>query len=208
MSFPGRKQPQRVAIAGVSVFLAITFAEHLINAPLNPARHEISEYVHASAGWLMTVGFAAWGLSLAITSWLVFTRYADRLASTCLALASLGLVITACFSTQTSAGHLPPGVSWNAVGRLHDIGSGLATLAIFASALLSLRSRYPRPVRTCTVALLTVAVSADVVLLMIGHDVAGVRQRLLVVSGCLWQLFLLGTTPSTSPPEGPTLSDS
>jgi hypothetical protein len=197
MSLQAWRQPRFIAIAGVSVFLASAVAEHLINVSLDPARHEISEYVHTATGSVMIAGFAAWALSLAVTSWLVLGSYADRLASACLALASLGLTVTACFATQTSAGRLPPGVSLNAIGQLHDIGSGLATISILASALLSLRGRYPRPVRIGGVGLLSVALVADVVLLMLGSEVAGIRQRVLVATACLWQLLVLVTAPST-----------
>jgi hypothetical protein len=192
MSFPSRRQLQRIATGGVCLFLAIAVAEHLINTSLDPTRHEISEYVHAKAGWLMTVGFVSWGISLAATSRLVSTRYADRPASICLTLASLGLVVAACFATQTSAGRLPPGVSLNATGQLHDIGSGIATLSILASALLSLRGRYPQSVRIGGAALAVMAISADIALLAVG-EVGGIRQRLLVIAGCLWQLLVLGT---------------
>lgn len=52
--------------------------------------------------------------------------------------------------------------------------------------------------RSGSLAVLVVAVSVDVVLLVVGSEVAGIRQRLLVAAGCLWQLLVLKTVPSRS----------
>ena len=134
-----------VAAGGVLLFLLIVVFEDVVNPSLDPAHHEISEYVHTPWGWLMVVGFAVWALSLLCTGIVARTQYGVDVLCITLAVAALGMAITACFATQTSAGRLPPGVSLRVSGRLHDIGSGLATVALFFSALLSLRLRAVRP---------------------------------------------------------------
>lgn len=180
-----------IAATGVLSFLLIVAIEHVVNRSLNPATHEISEYVHTSLGWLMTAGFAMWAVSVVATAVLAHSRW--RTDARCIALfaAALGIGLTTCFATQTSAGRLPPGVSLDTSGRLHDIGSGLATAALFVAALLSLRVRHRPSLRRATVALLALAAPGDAVLLALGSDVAGIRQRLLVVIACVWQLALL-----------------
>jgi len=180
-----------VAACGVLLFLLIVVFEDVVNPSLDPARHEISEYVHTPWGWLMVVGFVVWALSLLCTGIVARTRYGVDVLCITLAVAALGMAITACFATQTSAGRLPPGVSVSTSGRLHDIGSGLATVALFFSALLSLRLRAGSAFRRLTVALLVLACSSDVVLVEVGGGVGGIRQRILVLVGCAWQLALL-----------------
>lgn len=108
------------------------------------------------------------------------------------------MLLTACFATQTSAGRLPPGITLSTQGRLHDIGSGLTSIALLAAVLLSLRSPLARLQRS-TLALLALTLPADAVLLAVGSEVSGWRQRLLVLAGCLWQLMLLA---ATRPPRG------
>jgi O-antigen ligase len=90
-------------------------------------------------------------------------------------------------ATQTIAGRLPPGLSLTLSGRLHDIGSGLTTVALLGAALLSLRAIHQRQSRQRTSALLIFAACCDIALLAVG----GARARLLTLSGCLWQLIFL-----------------
>ncbi len=180
-----------VAAGGVLLFLLIVVFEDVVNPSLDPAHHEISEYVHTPWGWLMVVGFAVWALSLLCTGIVARTQYGVDVLCITLAVAALGMAITACFATQTSAGRLPPGVSLRVSGRLHDIGSGLATVALFFSALLSLRLRSGSAFRRLTVALLVLACSSDAVLVEVGGSVGGIRQRILVLVGCAWQLAML-----------------
>jgi MFS family permease len=186
-----QRRIQVVAVGGMALFLLIVIVEHLASPSLNPATHEISEYVHTSLGWLMTIGFVGWAVSLAATGVWADSGSVGRPLCIALLLSAIGIGVAACFATQTSAGQLPHGVSLRASGWLHDIGSGLATLALIAAALLSLRIRERPTLTRVTMALLAFALPADIVLLALGSSVAGIRQRLLVVIGCAWQLGLL-----------------
>ena len=182
---------RRAAWGGLAAFVAVVGAAHLLNRSLDPATHEISEYVHGSAGGLMVGGFAAWAISLAATAALANTR---RMRPTSIALwvATAGMILTASFATQTSAGRLPPGVRLGTSGRLHDWGSGATSVGLFVAAATSIymfhgAMRY----RRVTTALLTFAVLSDLGLLAIGPAVGGLRQRLLLAAGCLWQIAFL-----------------
>jgi hypothetical membrane protein len=181
----------RVAAASLAVFVACLVAEHLLSPSLDPARHEISEYVHGSNGWLMTVGFVAWAVSLAASAASVWHSLRSRALSALLVVAAIALVAVTLFPTQTSAGALPPNVSLSTTGRLHDIGSGLASVALLAVAIVSVFERQlPSPFRRTAAALVVFAVLSDAVLLAVGASVGGIRQRLLVLIGVAWQIAL------------------
>jgi hypothetical protein len=196
---------------GVLAFVTIVVVEHLADSSLDPVTHEISEYVRGPLGWLMTVGFIVWALSLIAAALAMSARTRGRQTAIALLIAAGGLLLTACFATQTSAGRLPPAASLTVTGRLHDIGSGLATVALLGAALLSLRSRIAHGLRRVTLALLTLALLGDVTLLLMGPSVAGIRQRLLVAAACGWQLtlawFLSRGSPSSQAPDRPLRSE-
>lgn len=190
MRMRGDSLLRAAAVAGVLAFVAIVLIEHFAEPSLDPAQHEISEYVHGPLGWLMSVGFLLWAISLVASGLWATGSERGRPVAVALLVAAVGMVITAAFATQTSAGRLAPGTTLGMAGRLHDIGSGVATLALLAAALLSLRIPR-RGLRRITLALVSFAIVADVALLALGID-GGTRQRLLVAAGCAWQLAFLG----------------
>jgi hypothetical protein len=187
------------AVGCVVAFAATVVLEHALAPELVPTRHMISEYANARAGGLMVFGFLAWAASLAITAVLVGRDRSRRGASVahavliaCLVIATLGLLVTACFHTQTVAGVLPSGTQRSASGRLHDLGSGMAMLALFGAVVASAQVIGTRhALGRWLLVLLAIAVVTDATLLAVGSDVAGVRQRLLVAAACVWQVVLL-----------------
>jgi hypothetical protein len=194
-----RRRLRRLAWAGLEVFVAAVVVEHAAEPSFNPATHEISEYVHGSAGGVMLTGFLAWAVSLACTGVLAATTRRTRWLAIPLGVAAAGIVVTAAFGTQTSAGKLPPGVKLTLSGQLHDIGSGATTVALSLGALASIwalndQAAYKRR----TAALLAFVVFADVALLLVGSSVGGVRQRVLVTAGCLWQAMFLAQVQRVS----------
>lgn len=200
---------QLLARIGLIIFLISAAVEHLVVARLDPATHEISEYAHGRFGPLMIGGFAAWSFSLAATSGILRLGPRGRLLAGLLAVAAVGMAVTAVFPTQTSAGRLPPGVALTTAGRLHDLGSGATSVALFAAALVSIWAFSTLwPLRHRIAAVLVLAVSADVALLAAGPDVAGIRQRLLVLTGCAWQAMILNAMRATgcNGYEGPRVS--
>jgi hypothetical protein len=182
--------------------------EHAVNPSLGPAAHQVSEYVHTSSGAVMTVGFLAWAVSLAALSLTVFCSWRVRLLPCLLALAAGGLMLVTLFGTQTVAGELPHGASLSTGGRLHDIGSGLTTVALLAAAIVSATTpRAPAGLRRQTAALILIALLGSVVMLAIGASVGGARQRLLILIACWWQYLLLqdcgARSSGSSRPAGP-----
>ena len=180
----------RVALTCLAGFVVAVLAQHLLAPELTPDVHTISEYVNADAGPLMVGGFVAWAASMAATARLV--RRGARLVAWLLAVAAVGMLLTACFATQTSAGVLPPGIERTTGGRVHDLASGIATLALLGALVTTaLRGEWVAWFRGLSRAVLAVAVIASAVLLAIGDPVDGIRQRILVAAACVWQAALV-----------------
>jgi hypothetical protein len=170
-----------IAYCGAAAFTLAVLAEHVLEPGLDPARNMVSEYANRPSGLVMTIGFGAWAASLAATALLVGGR--TPLVSLWIAVGAV--VLLAGFHTQTVAGRLPAGVRWHLDGRLHDIGSGVLTAALFAGAALTARRR------PAIAALLVVALIVQVSLLVVGPSVGGVRQRCLLALALVWQIMIL-----------------
>jgi hypothetical protein len=91
--------------------------------------------------------------------------------------------------TQAVQAAVPATTTRTTEGRLHDIGSGLLTVALLGSAT-ALVWRSPRHVRHAVVVLLAIGVGTTAVLLAIGDPVPGARQRVLIVAGVGVQAIL------------------
>jgi Protein of unknown function (DUF998) len=193
-----------VALIGLYGFAALVVIEHLLNLSLDPLRHQVSEYANSPSGDLMAFGFLLWASSLVATAFLVEHGRRDHLLAALLAVGALGLVLVALFPTETSGGELPAGAQLTSVGKLHDLGSGLTSLTLFLSALaVAAGGGSDRRFRRITLALVLTSLALSVVLLLIGPSVGGLRQRLLLLIGCGWQLLLLQTLPNPPPlPKG------
>ncbi|MHB8532542.1 MAG: DUF998 domain-containing protein [Solirubrobacteraceae bacterium] len=173
--------------------MAAVVAEHLLQPALSPGRHRISEYANGSPGALMTAGFAAWALALAITARLTWTgglapRAARVLLGAVLSVAALGALLTALFDTGTSAGVVPAGHMLTVANHLHDYGSGALALALWGGGVVSL-ALAERRLRAWTAFVLASAVACAVALSL--ADLPGIEQRALVSLGCVWQFALL-----------------
>jgi Protein of unknown function (DUF998) len=186
-----------VAGCGLAAFAVIVATQGLLpGASFDPAHQTISEYAHTS-GALMVVGFLAWALSWAVLAGpgaapspssssprlLVLQRIA--FAGT-----AVGLVLVACFATDR--GLVEPGVVLQATteGRIHDAASALVMAGILVGALLGAALIGGR-VRALSLLLISTAIVADVLLLILGDPVPGIRQRILATAGCLWQALWL-----------------
>ena len=190
-----------VALAGLVAFTLVAVVEHGLEPQLDPARHTISEYVNTGTGALMIAAFVAWSASLfAVAALMCHRRLGsptpriDMCLAALLTIAAIGLLLTACFATQTSAGVLPPGIRRSTGGRIHDLASGAAMVALLLAVIVSIAAfrRQPR-FRALAVVALTAAIVASAALLCVGDSVDGVRQRALVADACLWQLGLILT---------------
>jgi hypothetical protein len=197
---PLAAQPIRTAaVAALAVFVLLVAALHVLIPSLAPARYTISEYVKTGAGWIMVLAFVAWATALALTAVHISRTGAairhPRVVAGLLALSSTGVLLAAAFPTQAVGGVVPEGVALTMTGRLHDVGSGLVTLAIFAAAATvgvahGARSKLER----ISIGLVVFALVVQVSLLAVGPEVGGIRQRLLVLAACAWQAALLRMT--------------
>lgn len=185
-----------LGFAATALFVFALLLEHLVEPDLVPASHMISEYAQRPGGALMTVGFLGWSIGLTATAaWIYLSPLGSRARrplSLFVALASLGMLVTALWKTQTSAGQLPPGVVLTVGGRLHDLGSGVTSLALLAAAALCAASPRVAPaLRIASACAVVVAFAVSAALLPIGRSVGGARQRALVGTAVGWQLYLL-----------------
>jgi hypothetical protein len=185
----------------LGVFVGLVALEHALVPQLSPATHMVSEYANSRDGALMVVAFLAWAAALGLTAGVVGAGAAGsehplarRSVVALLAVAAAGILVTACFNTQTSAGALPPGVRLGTAGRLHDAGSGLAMVALASAAFVSAWAiEDPVAFRIGVLVFLALGAAGDLALLFGGAGVAGIRQRLLLVLACGWQAALLAS---------------
>jgi len=188
-----------LAFCGLATFVTCVVVAHVARPSLDPLSHMVSEYARYGPRLLITAGFAAWSLSFAAaTPWFLLHRPRrwSRAIASCGLAAAAGIVLIAAFRTQTSAGHLAFGSHLALGGRLHDAGSGLATLSLLAAACLSLGLNTLTVRRRIAVAaLLVLCALASAVLLAIGQEVGGLRQRILLGSACAWEAVVLGSRP-------------
>jgi hypothetical protein len=187
----GQRVPA-VAAGLLGVFVAVLVLEHVLADQLSPTRNLVSEYANASgvAGPLMTVGFAAMAVAIALTGVLVLAlpkRPAGVVLGALLLVAALGMAGTAVARTQTVAGVVPPGHTLTMTGHIHDLASGVVLFGFFPAVLVSL-IRFPRPrwfgiiaVTAAVISLLFTAASAT----------PGLRERIEVAAACVWLLALL-----------------
>jgi Protein of unknown function (DUF998) len=188
---PSNSLLRTISLLGVGGFLAATVAEHVLDSQLDPARHMISEYVNGPYGAVMVAGFVMWAISLAATAWLAL-RAGGIACGLALALACVSAVIVSGFATQTTEGRLRAGQHWHLGGRLHDIGSGTLTVALALAALgCAVEKRVWQGSPAWNLGVIITALIADAALLLVGSDVGGIRERVLVLLGCSWQLALI-----------------
>jgi hypothetical protein len=197
----------------LGLFLASVVAQPLLEPSYDPLRQGISEFVHTGSEVVALVGFLAWACSLALLALLVTgasgqsgdTRHA-RLEAALLVGAALGLLVVACFATDRGVESAGVITQTTATGRVHDIASGLITLALAAAVLLDgIRTRAIG--LTCSI--FAAAVGSSAVLFILGDPLPGLRQRCLVACACLWQAVALRRLWSGEPPtSGRSSADS
>lgn len=187
-----------IGLAGSAVFVLVVGTLHALEPGLAPATHVVSEYANTPFGWLLTAGLLGWAASLlAMAGWVVHRPEplrASGFVAALLGVAAAGLVMAAAFRTQAVGGSVPRDVRRTVTGTLHDGGAGIATLALFAAAATvafaeGAKSRLGR----ISLAAVAFAVVVQAGLLLVGHEVGGIRQRLLVIAGCAWQAAVLST---------------
>jgi hypothetical protein len=181
---------------GLALFTVACLWFHVTEAELDPSHHQVSEYANTRHGWAMSLGFTGWAVALValgtqVPATLARQRHLPLVVAGLLVAAAAGLLITALFATDTSAGQIPAGQERTSEGRLHDLGSGLAFVCLFVAATLALAlaelgSRWRRP----ATALLAAAAVTQGVLLIAGDPAPGWRQRVGIVAALGWHAGL------------------
>jgi drug/metabolite transporter (DMT)-like permease len=195
--------------AGLLIFVVIVATQGIGLAGFDPANQQVSEYVHTSAGALMTFGFLAWAVSLLALAGVTIAlakveavRWPPYLQAGALVCAGLGAALLGCFPTDRGAEIAGAITRDTAAGEVHDSASALTTAGIFLAAIAS-AVRFRGSLRVFTLGLVVVALASTAVFLLIGDPLPGIRQRLLLGAGCLWQAVLLWASyralTSTSP---------
>jgi Protein of unknown function (DUF998) len=198
IDFPNRRRGWILASAcGLGLFLALVAAQPLLAASYDPLRQGVSEFVHADGGRLVTVAFLAWAFSLLVLGHLVATEAGPRDGSRWMkvegwafAAAALGLFVVSIFDTDRGAERAAVVTDATTAGALHNVGSALTSVAIFAALTVEAVSRR-RSRRALALSFLLAALASSAVLFALGDPLPGLRQRFLVLAASLWQAVLL-----------------
>jgi hypothetical protein len=187
----------------LAAFVGLVAVLHVLEPSLTPDRHVISEYVNSDSGPLMVVALLAWSCALLLTARLVAHSQNSTLAAGLLMVAAVAILLAAVFPTQAVGGQIPDGEELRVPGRLHDLGSGLATVSLFAAVAVTAWAERARSVLgRLMVLLLVAAVAVQAGLLAVGPEVGGIRQRLLILIACVAQAVLLHRASSVAIVQG------
>ena len=123
--------------------MGLVALEHLLRPDLPPGEHFVSEYANGWTRPVQTVAFLAWaaatGACAVLAARVPRRKIARALTVLALGAATVGLVMTALWPTETVAGELPAGVERTLGGRLHDLGTLAILAGLLVAALASLR---------------------------------------------------------------------
>jgi hypothetical protein len=195
-----------VGVAGLGAFLLIVVALHALEPSLSPDTHVLSEFANTRVGWLFRVALSCWVIALVATAaWFARERTnlgaARNVVAALLIVAAGGLVAAAVFRTQAVSGLVRPGIGRTFAGRAHDAGAGISIIALFAAAAtVGFAAGRGSVLGRLSLTVVGFALVVQVTLLAVGHEVGGIRQRLLVLAACVWQAAALGVprTPRRS----------
>ena len=187
----------------LAAFVGLVAVLHVLEPSLTPYRHVISEYVNSDSGPLMVVALLALSCALLLTARLVAHSQNSTLAAGLLMVAAVAILLAAVFPTQAVGGQIPDGEELRVPGRLHDLGSGLATVSLFAAVAVTAWAERARSVLgRLMVLLLVAAVAVQAGLLAVVPEVGGIRQRLLILIACVAQAVLLHRASSVAIVQG------
>ena len=181
----------RIVRLGLAAFVGLVALEHLLRQDLPPGEHFVSEYANGWTRPVQTVAFLAWaaatGACAVLAARVPRREIARALTVLALGAATVGLVMTALWPTETIAGELPAGVERTLGGRLHDLGTLAILVGLLVAALASLRlvpsTRYRLTVLALGVTLLAIVP----VLIALRLDAPGIGQRGFILVGLAWQ---------------------
>lgn len=182
---------RRLALACNAVFLTCLLALHFLERDVDPVVASVSYYALTGHGWLMTIGFLALAAGSGLVSriaWLSGNEVTARALGVC---AASVLVLTAF-----------PGDPWypwerwpTPVGAIHAAAACVPILLLPFVALNSLRLHWRRDAKMQIARSAIIYLAASIVVgayiagqLVSGNTpgVAGLGERIVVVTGVLW----------------------
>jgi hypothetical protein len=199
----------RVAIASAAFALLMLSGLHLLSPEFDPSWRMVSEYANGHYGWLLSLMFAAWGLSsfaLAVAIRSEARSLAVKIGLVCLALAGIGETMAAFFDINHDV--------------LHGLAGALGILGLpIAAMLISVKLGRVEPwsvarrtlLWTANLTWVSLAVLAGTFVLLIATfsrvggalpaqaprvlpqgviGLVGWANRLLVVLYCVWVITL------------------
>lgn len=177
-----------VGVAAVLTSVGLVVALHVLRSELGPAGHRLSEYAVGPWGWLMTAAFVAFAAGALAVRRTLPAGGRLRPVRAALAVAVVGLVLSAVFETDVATPDAPREM-------VHSLASTSALLALVAAAVWSVtyaraavvwRRASGAATVAATLAALATAVSPA------AHDGpwTGAVQRLCYFALAAW-LFLL-----------------
>jgi len=182
----------RIVRLGLAAFVGLVALEHLLRPDLPPGEHFVSEYANGWTGPVQTVAFLAWAAATGACAVLAARtprrKIARALTVLALGAATVGLVMTALWPTETVAGELPVGVQRTPGGRLHDLGTLAILAGLLVAALASLRLVPSTRYRLIVLALGVTLLAIVPVLIALRLDAPGIGQRGFILVGLAWQV--------------------
>ncbi len=119
----------RLAIATSAAALLLLASLHILSLEFNPAWRMVSEYAYGHYGWVLSLMFLAWGISvwaLAAALWSQVETRAGRIGLWFLIIAGIGEAMASVFDITQDTGHTIAGI-------LGIVGFPIAALLLSAS---------------------------------------------------------------------------
>ncbi len=128
----------RLSLACAATFVALLAALHFIRPDLDPSWTVISEYELGEYGWIMTVAFLAWGLSVVSLFAAIRSQVGDllgRAGLVFLLIGAAGPILAGLFITDPVT--TPPDALTTS-GMIHSTGAALVDGMLIGATLLTL----------------------------------------------------------------------
>lgn len=181
-----------IALAGPLVFLAVSTLLPFLNQGYNLVYDAVSALVFGAYGWLQTVGFYSFGVSLLALASVVFIKTRMKLNAGTLALAFTGICFLLIGAFKGHGPGQPPGLS----GVIHLVFVGMLVVAFPAACFLMaprLKAWGHHVLRFYTIAVGIFATLFMIIggpVLALQYSLTGIFERVLLWNGMLWVLLV------------------
>ena len=195
---------RRGALACNALFAVCLTAVHLLDRGPDPLVVSVSYYALTPHGWLATIGFLALAAGSGLVALLAW-HSGDRPKSYALGASSLAIVLLSIFPCD-------PWYPWERTptmtGGIHALAACVPIVLLPLAALRDLLTHRRRTLSPPAIAFTTLYLVASAgvgayvtVELIMGNDpsMAGLAERVVVLTGVLWLSALSSTIPGASP---------